>query len=484
LTFSNFQTQRVLRWRLFLEEFGPIFHYIEGNKNLAADALSRLPFSEDLHPDNGFFPKKSKDALDSEERSLFFSIITDEPALLDCLVHLPEQQNVPFSMDFVTIAAAQNQDIDLAQQAQASPHKFQRRLLATDTEVMHYQATPNGTWKIYLPVSLLPNVVRWYHLALGHCGISRLLDTLRMHFHHPQLSHVCSEEVSKCDPCQRLKNCGRGHGGTAGREAPLLPWQDVAVDLIGPWTITIGETKQKFSALTMIDTVINLVEVVRISNKTAAHVALQFENTWLSRYPRPMSVTHDQGGEFCGFAFQHKLHTLGITSKTTTSKNPQSNAICERMHQTIGNTLRVLSTMDPPYGAENALQLVDTAIADAVYATRCTLHSALGTTPGALAFHRDMILNIPLVADLQQVQRRRQQLIDHRLIKANAKRFSYDYKIGDEVLKLVYNPDKLEPRAVGPYPITRVHTNGTLSIQISAGVIERINIRRVKPYRR
>jgi hypothetical protein len=140
--------------------------------------------------------------------------------------------------------------------------------------------------------------------------------------------------------------------------------------------------------------------------------------------------------------------------------------------------------MDPPYGAENALQLVDTAIADAVYATRCTLHSALGTTPGALAFHRDMILNIPLVADLQQIQRRRQQLIDHRLIKANAKRFSYDYKIGDEVLKLVYNPDKLEPRAVGPYPITRVHTNGTLSIQISAGVIERINIRRVKPYRR
>jgi hypothetical protein len=154
------------------------------------------------------------------------------------------------------------------------------------------------------------------------------------------------------------------------------------------------------------------------------------------------------------------------------------------MHQTIGNALRVLSTMDPPFGLDHAVQLVDTAIADAVYATRCMYSSSLGTTPGALAFHRDMILNIPMMADLQQIQQRRQQLIDDRLIKANLKRFSYDYAVGGEVLKLVHNPDKLEPRAIGPYLITRVHTNGTLSIQIAEGVIERINIRRVKPYRR
>lgn len=151
-------------------------------------------------------------------------------------------------MDFATIAAAQNQDLDLIQQAQARPNMFQRRPLATDTEVYFYQATPDGPWKIYLPVNLLHNVVRWYHLALRHCGISRLADTLRMHFHHPQLQSFCEEEVGKCDPCQRLKVVGCGHGVTTSREAPLLLWQDVALDLIGPWTIAIGETTQRFSA--------------------------------------------------------------------------------------------------------------------------------------------------------------------------------------------------------------------------------------------
>ena len=45
-TFGKFQTERVLRWRLFLEEFGVQFHYIKGNENTLADALSHLPLKE------------------------------------------------------------------------------------------------------------------------------------------------------------------------------------------------------------------------------------------------------------------------------------------------------------------------------------------------------------------------------------------------------------------------------------------------------
>jgi transposase InsO family protein len=140
----------------------------------------------------------------------------------------------------------------------------------------------------------------------------------------------------------------------------------------------------KFSALTMIDMVTSLVEVVRIDNKTTAHVALQFENTWLSRYPRPQNIIHVQGGEFIGYEFIHRLQVHNIRSRTTTAKNPRANSVCERMHQAIGNTLRVLSTLTPPQGLAQAVQLVDTAIADTVYATRCTYHSALKTTPGGL----------------------------------------------------------------------------------------------------
>jgi hypothetical protein len=61
----------------------------------------------------------------------------------------------------------------------------------------------------------------------------------------------------------------------------------------------------------------------------------------------------------------------------------------------------MLFTMSPPRGTTSARKLVDTAIPDDVNATRRSYTSILKTTPEGLAFGRDMILNIPLVTDLQ-----------------------------------------------------------------------------------
>ena len=42
LTFKNFTAERVMRWRLLIEEYSPEIRWIQGSKNKVADALSRL----------------------------------------------------------------------------------------------------------------------------------------------------------------------------------------------------------------------------------------------------------------------------------------------------------------------------------------------------------------------------------------------------------------------------------------------------------
>jgi hypothetical protein len=151
----------------------------------------------------------------------------------------------------------------------------------------------------------------------------------------------------------------------------------------------------------MIDTVSNLVELVRIDDKTSACIAKKFALVWLTQYPWPARCIHDNGGKFIGPEFQLLLEGCCIKDVPTTSKNLQANAICKRMHQSVGNVLRTLLHGQPPQqltGAR-AKDFIDKALATTMHAIRVGIHSTLGSSPGSLVFNRDMFLNIPLIAN-------------------------------------------------------------------------------------
>ena len=93
LTFHKLSTQRVMRWRLFLEEFQPTFHHIKGENNSLADALSCLPFSERQNTDN-FQNKPCAQAVHTLNTNT--SAIIDDDNLLDCFVNLPDQTGTNF----------------------------------------------------------------------------------------------------------------------------------------------------------------------------------------------------------------------------------------------------------------------------------------------------------------------------------------------------------------------------------------------------
>ena len=56
----------------------------------------------------------------------------------------------------------------------------------------------------------------------------------------------------------------------------------------------------------------------------------------------------------------------------------------------------------------HASDIIDDALATAVHAMQATIATTLGSTPGALAFARDMFLNMPLIADWQAIARTRE----------------------------------------------------------------------------
>jgi hypothetical protein len=131
---------------------------------------------------------------------------------------------------------------------------------------------------------------------------------------------------------------------------------------------------------------LNLIELIRVDNKTAKHIRDKFTQSWLCQYPCPVQCLHDKGGDFIGQNFQWLLEIFSIKDVCSTSINLQSNAICERMHQTVTNVLRTLVHTNPPPNMTQARDIIDNALATAMHAMQTTVATTLGSTPGALAF--------------------------------------------------------------------------------------------------
>ena len=166
-------------------------------------------------------------------------------------------------------------------------------------------------------------------------------------------------------------------------------------------------------ALTTIDVTTNLLEIEPITTQTSAECARAFENGWLSHYPRPIRVVHDQGSEFMGAPFQDLLRRAGIKSVPTTAHNPQGNSIIEAIHKSVGQVLRTLVHVHNPQMSHQAKAVCDTALATSMHATHCASHQALQhLTPGSFAFHQDMFFDLPLLTDIIALQNTRQQLVD------------------------------------------------------------------------
>jgi hypothetical protein len=257
-----FSTQRVLRWHLYLEEFNPTFEYIKGENSVTSDALSRLPRSPSLEGENVGPTATSHGA---------FAIEIDDKELLHCFLLHPQFNNVDaYPLDYGVIRQHQQQDQELVQAVRRFAARYPI-LNFHGINLICYLAESNKPWKIVIPTAMLEPFIQWYHKVLAHVGMTKLEDTIRVHFHHPKLKEKINRIIGKCDPCQRYKVQGPGYGELPPRETGIAPWDKVAVDCIGPWKVKVNGQMIKFNALTCVDPVSCFPDAFRLTNRTSTH---------------------------------------------------------------------------------------------------------------------------------------------------------------------------------------------------------------------
>jgi hypothetical protein len=111
-------------------------------------------------------------------------------------------------------------------------------------------------------------------------------------------------------------------------------------------------------------------------------------------------MIYNNGSKF-KLHFQSLCDTYGIKHKPTSVKNPQANALLERIHAVLGNMLRTSKlNMAETVKASD----IDVFLSNAAWAVCSTYHSVLKASPGAAIFGRDMLFDILFIADWQKLE--------------------------------------------------------------------------------
>ena len=73
---------------------------------------------------------------------------------------------------------------------------------------------------------------------MGHPGEKRLRDTFSQRYHHPRLHYHIDKLM--CKDFQKYELAGRGYGLLPKQEVWIAPWEEVAINLIGPRKVKVN----------------------------------------------------------------------------------------------------------------------------------------------------------------------------------------------------------------------------------------------------
>ena len=136
------------------------------------------------------------------------------------------------------------------------------------------------------------------------------------------------------------------------------------------------------------------------------------------------------------------------------------------MRNTVSKILQIKIHTHLPRTLGNAKALVYEALPTVLHKIRRDTSQVTGYLLGVLAFHRNMLLDVILVADLMVIRQGHQLSGDENLRHTNAKQSSYNYKVGQEVLKKRHKLSNIGKHWDEPFAITQVHVNINITIEL------------------
>lgn len=197
-----------------------------------------------------------------------------------------------------------------------------------------------GFWWLVLMASFHYRAFLLVH-GLYYTSVKATPKLLNSHYMWPSLAACVKAWCWACQGCSTGKTAIQETTSVEKIPIPAARFSHVHVDLVGPLPVT---ARGNHFLLTMMDWSTHLPEVVSLKAVPSMEAALEvFLESWVARFSA-MVITTDRGTQFNSATWATWCVEYGIRHIQTTTYQPQSKGMVERVLQQLRDALRARAT--------------------------------------------------------------------------------------------------------------------------------------------
>jgi len=371
----------------------------------------------------------------------------------------------------------------------------------------------NSNNQIIVPPSLRHNIIQHYHQSTIHQHAKPVYNMVKEKFYWSGMNVDIRRYIRHCEECKMAKGAADNKQGYMELFTPTKPFQQIAVDIVGPLPVCSNNDKY---ILSVMDRFSRYIKLFPISNVHAKTIAIILRQKYFLVYGVVDSILSDRGSQFTGSIFKILCDLLNINNIYSSSYHYQTNGMVERFHKYLKERLRLLAAQNNATYGDNGEEW-NTYIADIEFSWNSTKRRSTNYSPYEVVFGKtcdimtDFIIknkNVIKLSELdgtlkkpltEKVKKYVHHLHSHRefLIKEIKQRLnkydkerkkyydknrkkSKEYKKGDNVIidntqRVVGNKRKLDINRDKGVIMEKINNNSYL-VKNSKGEFKKINI--------
>lgn len=239
-----------------------------------------------------------------------------------------------------------------------------------------YRRDRRGDLYFYVPSEIEENLIRHVHEKIGHLGVTKCYDQLKMHYWFPDMQSKIEKYIRNCIKCIMYSAPARTNEHSLYNipKRPI-PFHTLHIDHFGP--LPSLQSKRKHILL-VVDAFTKYVKLYPVVSTSTREVCASLDR-YFEYYSRPSRIVSDRGTCFTSLEFGSYLLDKNVEHVKVAVASPQANGQVERVNRTLKAMLSKLS--EPLAHSDWVRQL-----AQVEYALNNTVQRSTKTPPSILLF--------------------------------------------------------------------------------------------------